>query len=266
MILARIIELLLLPLTRFLAFVRGPQEFPGPTHQYQAPTAKDRRGPCPGINSLANHGFIDRSGFQIPVNHLIEQLSKVYHVDSSFLDTVPVQDAIDNSLTETLTDGTVAISIDRLLDSKVMEHDASLFHQDSYFGDSSHTPDPVLIQKLLDLSDSDVVTFKDLKEHQTNRILDSLRTNPEASFSEDDVFAMAEQAMFTLMLGHNNFASVPKKVLRDWAGAERLDSGYTPPGKGAAASLDGDLSGEVLLGFKFNIKAVLAENNVTLGS
>lgn len=31
-------------------------------HQFKAPTASDRRGPCPGLNAAANHGYIPRSG------------------------------------------------------------------------------------------------------------------------------------------------------------------------------------------------------------
>ncbi|MCJ1364405.1 hypothetical protein MMC16_003515 [Acarospora aff. strigata] len=32
-------------------------------HAYQAPTAGQSRGPCPAQNALANHGYLDRSGF-----------------------------------------------------------------------------------------------------------------------------------------------------------------------------------------------------------
>lgn len=31
-------------------------------HQYVAPGSTDQRGVCPGLNSLANHGYISRSG------------------------------------------------------------------------------------------------------------------------------------------------------------------------------------------------------------
>lgn len=35
---------------------------PGTQHQFIAPTATDKRGPCPGLNAAANHGFLPRSG------------------------------------------------------------------------------------------------------------------------------------------------------------------------------------------------------------
>jgi hypothetical protein len=31
-------------------------------HAFQAPGNRDHRGPCPGLNALANHGYISRSG------------------------------------------------------------------------------------------------------------------------------------------------------------------------------------------------------------
>jgi hypothetical protein len=40
---------------------RKPIEISG-KHAFQAPSKKDHRGPCPGLNALANHGYISRSG------------------------------------------------------------------------------------------------------------------------------------------------------------------------------------------------------------
>ncbi|KAF8912343.1 Chloroperoxidase [Mucidula mucida] len=31
-------------------------------HAYRPPKKGDLRGPCPGLNALANHGYMDRSG------------------------------------------------------------------------------------------------------------------------------------------------------------------------------------------------------------
>ena len=33
-----------------------------PAHPFQAPKQGDIRGPCPGLNVLANHGYISRTG------------------------------------------------------------------------------------------------------------------------------------------------------------------------------------------------------------
>ena len=35
---------------------------PGKPNQFIAPGAGDKRGPCPGLNAAANHGFLPRNG------------------------------------------------------------------------------------------------------------------------------------------------------------------------------------------------------------
>ena len=35
---------------------------PGSPHQYVPPTSTDKRGPCPGLNAAANHGFLPHNG------------------------------------------------------------------------------------------------------------------------------------------------------------------------------------------------------------
>jgi len=46
---------------RFLVDVNKPIDITG-KHAFQAPKGKDQRGPCPGLNALANHGYISRDG------------------------------------------------------------------------------------------------------------------------------------------------------------------------------------------------------------
>ncbi|EEB97921.1 hypothetical protein MPER_02663, partial [Moniliophthora perniciosa FA553] len=36
-------------------------------HSLQAPGPDDARGPCPGLNTLANHGFLPRDGKNITI-------------------------------------------------------------------------------------------------------------------------------------------------------------------------------------------------------
>jgi hypothetical protein len=36
--------------------VKGLQKFPEAAYPFQAPGPTDQRGPCPGLNTLANHG------------------------------------------------------------------------------------------------------------------------------------------------------------------------------------------------------------------
>ncbi|KAJ7917256.1 Chloroperoxidase [Mycena leptocephala] len=40
----------------------GTKRIPDPAHPFIAPGPNDMRGPCPGMNTLANHGYISRNG------------------------------------------------------------------------------------------------------------------------------------------------------------------------------------------------------------
>ncbi|KXT07553.1 hypothetical protein AC578_10251 [Pseudocercospora eumusae] len=48
-------------------------------HQYIAPKSTDIRGPCPGLNTAANHGFIARDGI-VTYNELVDAQQNVYNV------------------------------------------------------------------------------------------------------------------------------------------------------------------------------------------
>ncbi|KAI4724524.1 Cloroperoxidase [Aureobasidium sp. EXF-10728] len=42
--------------------ITGLKKFPEAAYPYQDPKPSDQRGPCPGLNTLANHGYIPRNG------------------------------------------------------------------------------------------------------------------------------------------------------------------------------------------------------------
>ncbi|KAK3314965.1 Chloroperoxidase [Apodospora peruviana] len=61
---------------------KGGYQVPAPgdyAHRFIPPTDKDIRGPCPGLNALANHGFIARDGITT-YNELLDGLQNVYNV------------------------------------------------------------------------------------------------------------------------------------------------------------------------------------------
>lgn len=46
---------------RFIIDASEPIDITG-NHAFKAPGNSDQRGPCPGLNALANHGYIARNG------------------------------------------------------------------------------------------------------------------------------------------------------------------------------------------------------------
>ncbi|TFK37516.1 hypothetical protein BDQ12DRAFT_652502 [Crucibulum laeve] len=142
---------------------------------FHYPTTSDSRSPCPALNTLANHGYIRRSGTQITLFVLTRTLVHVYNV--SFLL------AFILAFTGFITCGTFRFEVDQMNDylgsstrrkslsvfprllscvprlrwtldladlSKrgplCIAHNGSLVHPDSV---SSSAPDPTLVKELL---------------------------------------------------------------------------------------------------------------------
>jgi hypothetical protein len=61
-----------------------PRSFSAPKRgTFVHPGIGDRRGPCPGLNTLANHGFINRNGSDIDPRDLINAIKDAYNVAES---------------------------------------------------------------------------------------------------------------------------------------------------------------------------------------
>ncbi|KAK4182777.1 putative aromatic peroxygenase [Podospora australis] len=61
---------------------KGGYQVPAPgddEHRFMPPTERDIRGPCPGLNALANHNFIARDGIT-DYGELLDALQNVYNV------------------------------------------------------------------------------------------------------------------------------------------------------------------------------------------
>ncbi|KZO94165.1 Cloroperoxidase [Calocera viscosa TUFC12733] len=64
---------------------KGGVQVPAPgdtAHEYQDPPPGAYRGPCPGLNTLANHGFLSRDGITT-YTEMVAGLQNVYNVDFS---------------------------------------------------------------------------------------------------------------------------------------------------------------------------------------
>lgn len=60
-----------------------PKIIPDPNdaeHRFQEPGPTDQRGPCPGMNTLANHGYLPRSGI-VTIFDLIRAQKEGFNID-----------------------------------------------------------------------------------------------------------------------------------------------------------------------------------------
>jgi hypothetical protein len=105
----------------------GRQSLSEHDYAYAPPTESDQRAPCPGVNTLANHGYIHRNGLNVSNTELLDGFQLAYGLSPEatgiFLGGIANQKNEYGNL-----------DLNRLREHNVLEHDASLVHSDAYFG------------------------------------------------------------------------------------------------------------------------------------
>ncbi|TMW67458.1 hypothetical protein Poli38472_011078 [Pythium oligandrum] len=149
------------------------------------------RSPCPALNALANHGYLPRNGKNLTPAILKKAVMDVYNVDEtlgqSFVGRLPP--------TLTLADLSV---------HNFVEHDASLVHDDLYFGYDPAVVNATLVKKILARTDPTTqrITKKCLASLRRDRENESAKTNPQYVFgSRQQAIAYAESALVVLAFG-----------------------------------------------------------------
>lgn len=202
----------------------------GDEFKWIKPSSKDVRAPCPFINTLANHGIINRSGKGIDLFEMVDELSRNFdYAPPLFLRLANA--AIGFNFTYTDSDGTVLIDLDSLFEHNKLEHDASFVRTDEYFGfKRSQDVNSRLLGDLIRRNpNSDVLTKADIMAHQTERILRSRANNPEHFFSEAQATAFSAQATFLLGMGQDPLLeTVDKSRLKEFLEFERFPAGFVP--------------------------------------
>ncbi|KAK3209081.1 hypothetical protein GRF29_69g697789 [Pseudopithomyces chartarum] len=100
-----------------------------PAGEWKAPAEGDDRGPCPMLNTLANHGYLPRNGRDISKDMAIEVLDEVLNWDETV-----VSDLYDFAQPTNPQPNATTINLKELTRHNILEHDASLSRQDSQFG------------------------------------------------------------------------------------------------------------------------------------
>nr|POE48917.1 aromatic peroxygenase [Quercus suber] len=208
---------ILAPLTGILAAldVPTPQDsglkpIPGddPNHQYIAPGPTDVRGDCPTLNTLANHGYLSRTG----VTSFAEAANAIQIAYSMSFDIAVFLSALgllaggdiptgkytiggrDSRVPESL--GQPVYGIDR---HGLFEIDASISRGDRYFGDN-HSFNITRWNKLV----SDANNYGDglfnieaMRHNAADAVDESRATNPEFAFGANFAVVYATRALLS---------------------------------------------------------------------
>ncbi|KAG6373771.1 heme-thiolate peroxidase [Boletus reticuloceps] len=218
--------------TRQFNSMPGPQHLPPPindtssklvndaAHPFMPDQPGDIRGPCPGLNTLASHGYINRTGVTTP-GEIITAVQEGFNMGwqfASFL-AYSVFVADGNHLTNLMTIGAnTTINGQSTAGMNIhgnFEGDASLTRGDAFFGDNfnfnekSFDAFSVAANKV----GGGVVNLDAAVLNRAIRINDSIARNPEFSFGTPRFLGgMAETAYFLAMFVNNQTADNAKPL------------------------------------------------------
>ncbi|KAF4973781.1 hypothetical protein FZEAL_9228 [Fusarium zealandicum] len=217
----------------------------------------DIRGPCPLINSLANHGYLPRDGRNVRVEEILAGMDHVglskglaavfgnpifnERIPSEFHDDAPVPKAsLVQSIWQMVTnpwsvfasfgmrrpgqldaEGHKVLNLDQLGLPNTVEHDVSLTRRDHQQGDNI-SPQKDLVEDLLASSkDGKTITAKDLAELRRRRIVRQRADNPGLNYepAQHDL-ACAEIALVLNVIGDGQ--KIPCDYAKAFFKEERL--------------------------------------------
>ncbi|KAF9445290.1 aromatic peroxygenase precursor [Macrolepiota fuliginosa MF-IS2] len=193
----------------------GPLKFNGTKlvndeqHPWKALRDGDTRGPCPGLNTLASHGWLPRSGIATPVQ-IINAVQEGFNMENSlarFLayaahlvdgNLITDQLSIGGKTSKTGPDPPPPATVGGLDTHAVFEGDASLTRGDFFFGDN-HSFNETLFDKLAAFSNkygAGKYNYTVAGELRWQRIQDSIATNPTFSFVSPRYFTAYAETTF----------------------------------------------------------------------
>lgn len=216
---------------------------------------QDDRGPCPFINVMANHGFINRNGRNIPVFN-IPALAPILFDFPEEMFTRPANQAIFDGQVEITSSGEALLDIVRLWDRPGEERDISQVfpnpgiiitekfevnlddpnaefpdNQDAFI-DFRYTVDHELLQQLVATSaDGVTITQENHNQHLHHRLQESLSGDEFFRFSEDDAIITANQYVLPcIILGEDveDFSFCPLSSIEGLWNDFRFPEGFAP--------------------------------------
>ncbi|KAJ7705606.1 Cloroperoxidase [Mycena rosella] len=194
-------------------------------HSWIAPTSTDVRSPCPGLNTLANHGYLPRNGRNISVPMIMDAALDGFNVGS---------DSIIQAAKFGLLSGNAftTMDLDALQLHNLIEHDASISRGDFASGDNLHFNE-TLFSTLADANPGvDYYNATSAGQVQQERLAISLATNPNITNTlKEFLLRCRESALYLSVMGDPLTGVAPKKFVQIFFREERMPiaEGWTRP-------------------------------------
>ncbi|KAI5468195.1 Chloroperoxidase [Mariannaea sp. PMI_226] len=211
-----------------LAFAPSILAFSEPRgHEFRAAGPFDSRSPCPGLNALANHGYLPHDGKNIDYEAINKAAQAAYNFAPGFY-----RDALNLLFTfniSTTSRPNETFNLFDLARHDTIEADGSITRNDIYFGDDVHFDASVFAPVANDLrlnhyqySDR-FVTVEMAAKATKNRLDLAKRINPEFNAStQQHVLEYVTTALYLLTVWDADENAAPKSWVKVLLAEDRI--------------------------------------------
>ncbi|KAJ7189036.1 Cloroperoxidase [Mycena filopes] len=185
-------------------------------HAWIAPTSTDVRSPCPGLNTLANHGFLPRTGMNISVSQILQAAIDGFNVGPDAIIQAAKFGLLSGDAPETM-------NLDALSLHNLVEHDASLSRNDFALGDNLHFNETVFSTLANSNPGVDFYNATSAGQVQHARLADSLARNPNVTnTAKEFLLRSRESSLYLSIMGNSMTGVAPKQFVQIFFREERL--------------------------------------------
>ncbi|KZV94047.1 Cloroperoxidase [Exidia glandulosa HHB12029] len=199
-----------------------------------------QRGPCPGLNTLASHGYLPRSGVATPAQIItaVQEAPNAHRgtqvTYAAFLvDGNPLTNLMSIGIKSPLT-GPAPPSpalVSGLSTHATFEGDSSMTRGDAFFGDN-HSFNETLFQQIVDAANlvgGGKYTVNVAAEVRFRRVQDSIATNPQFDFGNPRFATAFAETVFPLAFfidGRSTAQELDLDVMRSFFQDSRMPVGF----------------------------------------
>ncbi|KAF2254655.1 Cloroperoxidase [Trematosphaeria pertusa] len=200
----------------------------------------DFRGPCPMMNTLANHGYLPRDGGNITKPNAVQALSSALNFNTSLAELMFEMAIIANP-----EPNATFFTLDQLNRHNVLEHDASMSRTDAFFGNNH-----IFNQSVFDATrvywTGSTLTADMLANGKIARQIESKAFNPNYTFTATtEQFSLGEVAAPIIVFGDMQSGTVERELVEYFfAENERLPTelGWTKKAQAVTVEQVGGVS------------------------
>ncbi|TGJ78181.1 heme-thiolate peroxidase [Xylaria hypoxylon] len=208
---------LLLPTLLFGQVLGQTLDDPDRDHAWAPAGPGDFRGPCPMMNTLANHGFIQRDGANITRENAVNGLREGLNFNPDLSNIM-----FDQAIIANPEPNATYFTLDQLNVHNLLEHDASLSRSDAYFG-NNHVFNQTVFDETKKWWQGPIINANMLANSKVARQLSSKAFNPTYVFTQlTEEFSLGEVVAPVIAFGDIEAVTVNRTLVEYFFENERL--------------------------------------------